>query len=232
MSKRTAARPRYHHGDLKVALIEAATKLVSDKRVEDFSVADAARAAGVSSGAPYRHFTDKDDLLDHVAAAAFDRLTEITAAAMRTRPEGSVESIVAGGCAYVDFGADNPELFHLMWGATRPRGLISVAREHGQACHYAFIETFTGVLKAQGLAEMEPFAFSTPLWAMVHGFASLLIGPADRMPQDRAHIHAMVEAATRAYFAGMTANGAQGMPRTGPDAAPSPWICPAGDPTT
>lgn len=200
-----AAKPRYHHGDLKVALIEAATRIVAEKRVEGFSVADAARAAGVSSGAPYRHFADRDDLLDHVAAAGFERLSDVTDRAMAQHPAGSVEGLVAGGCAYIDFSAGNPELTHLMWGATRPTGEACAARAKGDECHGIFIERFKDVLRAHGLDDIEPHAASAPLWAMVHGFATLLIGVAEKLPQDRAEIHASVDTATRAYFAGLRA---------------------------
>jgi AcrR family transcriptional regulator len=197
------ARATYHHGDLRAALIAAATRIVSEKRVEAFSVADAARAAGVSSGAPYRHFADRDDLLDHVAAAAFETLHRRTVAAFDACPPGSVQGLIAGGCAYVDFSADNPELFHLMWGATRPHVDKGVARETGDRCHSGFIERFTSVLQAQGLGHLEPYAASAPLWAMVHGYASLLIGPVEKLPADRAAIHASVAVATRAYLAGL-----------------------------
>jgi len=203
MSTASAARPRYHHGDLRAALIEAATRIVAQKRVEAFSVADAARAAGVSSGAPYRHFADRDDLLDHVAAAAFETLNERTMAAFLAEAPGSVEGLIAGGCAYVDFGADNPELFHLMWGAARPHADKGVARDSGHRCHGDFIERFTEVLRGQGLGHVDPYAASAPLWAMVHGFASLLLGPAEKLPRDRAAIHASIAAATRAYMAGL-----------------------------
>jgi AcrR family transcriptional regulator len=206
MTKRaTAARPRYHHGDLRAALIEAATRLVSENRVETFSVADAARAAGVSSGAPYRHFADRDDLLDHVAATAFDRMHDQTMEAMAAEPPGSLESVVAGGYAYVAFAAENPELFHLMWGATRPHGPSNAAQGSGQQCHAGFIEVFTKVMEAQGLGGLDPYEFSMPLWAMVHGYASLLLGPAEKVPREPEAIRAMIDVAVRAYFAGRLA---------------------------
>lgn len=201
----SAARPRYHHGDLRAALIDAATRLVSENRVETFSVADAARAAGVSSGAPYRHFADRDDLLDHVAAAGFERMHEQTMQAMAAEPSGSLDSVVAGGCAYVAFAAENPELFHLMWGAARPHGPSHAARESGQQCHAGFIEAFSAVMAAQGLERLDPYAFSMPLWAMVHGYASLLLGPAEKVPREPAAIRAMIDVAVRAYFAGRVA---------------------------
>lgn len=201
-AKGMAVKSRYHHGDLRAALIEAATRLVSENRVETFSVADAARAAGVSSGAPYRHFADRDDLLDHVAAAGFERLAAQSQAAMAARPRGSLDAVIEGGWAYVAFAAENPELFHLMWSAARPHGPAHAARETGQRCHANFIETFTEVMTAQGFGHLEPHAFSVPLWAMVHGFASLMLGPAENAPREPQAIRAMIDVAVRAYFAG------------------------------
>ena len=197
-----SSKPRYHHGDLRTALIQASMRLLTEKRVETFSVADAAHAAGVSSGAPYRHFSDRDDLLDHVAAAGFDALQERTDAAWLTRPIGSIEGLVEGGCAYIAFGRENPELFHLMWGATRPHAEGGAAVTTGTACFEAFLTKLSKVMQAEGLHAITPQEFVTPLWAMVHGYASLLIGQNKKLVSDQASVRAQVDAATRAYFAG------------------------------
>ncbi len=66
-SKKSRSRKGYHHGNLREALIEAALKLIAEKGPAGFSFAEAARAAGVSPAAPYRHFEDKDALLADVA---------------------------------------------------------------------------------------------------------------------------------------------------------------------
>lgn len=198
-------RTRYHHGDLRAALIEASIRLIAEKRLEEFSVADAARAAGVSTGAPYRHFADRDDLLDHVAAAGFERLQSLSQAAMEGLPETSVERIIAGGCAYVAFSAANPGLFHLMWSATRPRDGTGVAHETGLRCYAAFIDELHAVMAAHGLGHLDPKAFGTPLWAMVHGFASLLIGELQEVEPALGRVEEMLATAVRAYFAGRAA---------------------------
>src|SRR3978361_2567018 len=69
----TAKKPRatYHHGDLKRALTEAALALVAEKGPKGFTLSEAARRAGVSLAAPYRHFADKADLLASVAEQGF-----------------------------------------------------------------------------------------------------------------------------------------------------------------
>src|SRR6188474_2690475 len=61
----------YHHGNLKEALIRAALKLIAEKGPAGFTFADAARWAGVSPAAPYRHFRDRDDLLASVAERGY-----------------------------------------------------------------------------------------------------------------------------------------------------------------
>lgn len=196
-------RGRYHHGDLREALIEAATRIITRKRVEDFKVADAAREIGVSSGAPYRHFRDKDDLLAHVAARGFEELSLATRTAVAAHPAGSIEGLVAGGCAYVEFVSGRPELFHLMWGAARAHGDCDIARDSGERCYGIFIDTLSAIMQARGLGHLDPHAFGAPLWAMVHGFASLLIGQNENMEQDMEILRGRIDRATRAYFAGV-----------------------------
>lgn len=192
----------YHHGDLKAALIDATIDLIRTRRVEEVSVADAARVAGVSSGAPYRHFKDRDELLAHVAAEGFRRLNTAKEAGFGAHPRDSIESLIAGGCNYTEFGVDNPELFHLMWSAARHDDTVDVARMAGQSTYMGFIEELTGIMRAQGLGHLDPHKFGAPLWAMVHGFASLLIGKPTMLDTDRTAIRSYIATATWAYFEG------------------------------
>ncbi|WP_291729725.1 TetR/AcrR family transcriptional regulator [Leisingera sp. F5] len=196
------SKKKFHHGDLKTALIDATIEMIRERRVEDVSVADAARAAQVSSGAPYRHFKDRDELLANVAAEGFRRLSKAKIAAFAKHPKHSVESLIAGGCAYAEFGADNPELFHLMWAAARSRDTTDVARVASSATYNTFIEELTGIMKAQGLGNLDPHDFGTPLWAMVHGFASLLIGKPANLDSSRQALRGRIADATWAYVRG------------------------------
>ena len=65
-------RRGYHHGNLREALVRAALDLIAQKGPAGFTFADAARWAGVSSAAPYRHFRDRDALLADVARRGFE----------------------------------------------------------------------------------------------------------------------------------------------------------------
>ncbi|WP_259989084.1 TetR/AcrR family transcriptional regulator [Leisingera sp. M658] len=176
--------------------------MIRERRVEDVSVADAARADQVSSGASYRHFKDRDELLANVAAEGFRRFSKAKIDAFAKHPKYSVESLIAGGCAYAEFGADNPELFHLMWAAARNRDNINVARVASSATYNTFIDELTGIMKAQGLGHLDPHEFGTPLWAMVHGFASLLIGKPANLDSGRQALRSRIADATWAYVRG------------------------------
>ena len=65
-------RRGYHHGNLREALIDTALSLISQKGPAGFTIAEAARAAGVSPAAPYRHFKDRDALIADVAERGFE----------------------------------------------------------------------------------------------------------------------------------------------------------------
>ncbi len=198
------ASERYHHGRLREALIEAAYALVREKGVEGFRVAEASRAAGVSSAAPYRHFRDRDEILGEVSARGFDALAERLRAARACHPPGSLDGLVALGQAYVRFVSADPEMFHLMWGTTRERFEHEAAFERGCACFDILLETVDAIRTRLGLDHLPNREFALPLWSGVHGLASLKLGERLRVVEDL-ELDAAVEHATRAYIAGMEA---------------------------
>src|SRR5258708_12299002 len=78
----------YHHGNLKEALLQAALGLIAEKGAAGFTFADAARMAGVSPAAPYRHFRDRDELLSSIAQRGFEQFeTALTEAWDHRRPD-------------------------------------------------------------------------------------------------------------------------------------------------
>lgn len=193
----------YHHGDLRQALIDATLKLLKTKPADQVSVADAARELGVSSGAPYRHFKDRDALLAEVAAIGFDRLAARMALELDPVEAGSIDSVVAVGRAYIAFSAENPDLFQVMWGSARLKEGHDVAAAAGERCYRRFIETLSAAMAANGFRDCDPTGFGAPLWTMVHGYASLVIAENKMLDRDPDVICAQVTAATRAYFSGM-----------------------------
>src|SRR5271166_2897161 len=126
-----SARP-YHHGNLKQALIDAAVALVAEVGPRGFTLREAARRAGVSHNAPYRHFRDRDDLLATVATDGFDRLTRAMAGA---GPKASpINRLRRSGIAYVDFALRWPQHFAVMFDAPCDQSAYPECAAAAQRC--------------------------------------------------------------------------------------------------
>lgn len=152
---------------MREALIEAATALLREGGAEALSLRAAARRAGVSAMAPYRHFADKEALLAAVAAHGFTllaaRLAEADAA-----PDPA-DALVAQGAAYVRFACEDPARFRLMFGAAQPAGYPDLHAAAGTA--HAMLAQRVASLAADGGRDDLTLA----CWALVHGLASLLV---------------------------------------------------------
>src|SRR5437899_1233269 len=109
-----AARP-YHHGDLHRALVDAAFELVGEGGVEGLSVREAARRAGVSPGAPFRHFESRDALLAAVAEEAQRRFrAEIDRALAKAPAHDPLQRFRCLGLAYLNWAMRNPTHFEVI----------------------------------------------------------------------------------------------------------------------
>src|SRR6202011_6119773 len=119
----------YHHGNLKEALLQAALGLIAEKGPAGFTFAEAARSAGVSPAAPYRHFRDRDELLVDVALRGFDQFTQ---ALLGAWDEGRPDAFTAFGRvgrAYLDFARAEPAYYSAMFEAGVPLDTNSELRE-------------------------------------------------------------------------------------------------------
>jgi AcrR family transcriptional regulator len=113
---KTKARASYHHGDLPAALVAATFELVAESGVQDFSLAAAARRTGVSISAPYRHFSDREELLAACAIAACEEMKRRFDAelAAETTAAGQLAAVSA---AYVRFAGEQRPMFEVLHGA-------------------------------------------------------------------------------------------------------------------
>ncbi len=164
----------YHHGNLKEALLRAALELIAQKGPAGFTFAEAARWAGVSPAAPYRHFRDRDELLASVALRGF---TQFEAALSRAWNDGRPDVFTAFdrlGRAYLDFARSEPAYYSAMFEAGIPLAGNPPLREAGDRA-FAVLRTAADALCAQTPARNRPPALMVALhiWAMAHGIASL-----------------------------------------------------------
>ncbi len=112
----TRTRATFHHGDLRAALVAAATDELARGGLAGFSLRAVVRTVGVAPSAVYHHFADRDALLDEVAAQGFGELAAAMDVAVAAAP-GPLERVEATGRAYLSFAHDHPALFDVMFGA-------------------------------------------------------------------------------------------------------------------
>src|SRR5262245_31061005 len=132
-SKDKSAGPRgYHHGNLKEALLRAALELIAKKGPAGFTFAEAARWAGVSPAAPYRHFPDRDELLASLALRGFERFAIVLEKAWddgRPQPFAALDRL---GKAYLEFARTEPAYYSAMFEADIPFASSPELREAGE----------------------------------------------------------------------------------------------------
>jgi len=167
-------RRGYHHGNLREALIQAALDLIAKKGPAGFTFADAARSAGVSAAAPYRHFRDRDALIADVARRGFEQFaTHLGRAWNEARPDPFTAFEIVGR-AYLGFAHDEPAFYSAMFEAGLSLDDDPSLREVAERS-FAVLRLASETLCARLPADKRPPALmmSLHIWAFSHGVASL-----------------------------------------------------------
>jgi AcrR family transcriptional regulator len=172
---------RYHHGDLRAALLDEGLKLLKGGPAEALSLREMARNVGVSATAVYRHFPDKAALLQALMQVGDERLADAFTRAMAKAKPGR-DAFNAMGRAYVRFALANPALFRLMMSADSGKAHQESSR--GRAMLASEIEKLGGGKASAALQDVRRLR----AWSMVHGLAMLMLDglvPADEKLIDR-----------------------------------------------
>ena len=164
----------YHHGDLRTQLIAAVRDLVEAHGPDGFSVSEAARRAGVSSAAPYKHFKDRHDILRGVVSEAMDRLHGAMETAGAEHPAGSLDAVAAIGQAYVDFARAEPGVFRLVFSLTEGHENAPDLMAKGESCFGVVVHAVAACLgRSPDDTDVQKRAYI--LWSFVHGHSFLTI---------------------------------------------------------
>jgi AcrR family transcriptional regulator len=152
-----ASRPkRYHHGNLVETLIAATVEIIEERGAEHVSVREAAKRAGVSPGAPFRHFQSKTALLTAVAEQAMNRLTEaVVNAQAKADSADPIEAFEAIGQGYLEWAIGNPTHFQII-SSRRMIDLLTQAQQQGRLAPHTDFDHLVLAARAlvYGLARM------------------------------------------------------------------------------
>lgn len=163
MSTSDGPSSRYHHGDLRAALLVAATELLESD--ESFSLRAVARRAGVSATAPYRHFADREALESALAVEGF---RDLGAALTEGRELPSTpDDVVQLGIIYVTFALERTPVFRLMFGQECDDENDARVQAAGE------LHTFIQAASEMVFPKADPVALSLAAWSIVHGLAFL-----------------------------------------------------------
>jgi AcrR family transcriptional regulator len=164
----------YHHGNLKEALMRAALELIAEKGPGGFTFAEAARWAGVSPAAPYRHFRDRDELLASVALQGFERFAAMLATAWNGgKPEPS-RAFDQLGKAYLAFARTEPAYYSAMFEAGIPLDATPDLRAASDRAFAVLREASEAMIATMPARQRPPvLMMALHIWALSHGIASL-----------------------------------------------------------
>ena len=191
-------RRRYHHGNLREALVQAALALVEERGNPEFTLREVARRVGVTHAAPQRHFEDRAALVAAVAEEGFHGLrAHVERVARLTDARDPAQRLHALGVAYVQFAVENPAHFRVMFSAelvdkSRHPSLQAASR----AMHDFLVRCIEEGQRQGFFVEGDPLELAFAAWSLVHGLAVLLVDgrgmgrrPADLIESVVARLH-------------------------------------------
>lgn len=184
---------QYHHGNLREALIDSAAAVLESQGVEALTLREAARRAGVSQTAPYRHFKNKQALLAAVAADGFRMLLADLDAAAFPWDDDPGEAVTAIGSAYIRFATEQPERFRLMFG-----------RDITERHLYPELTNATEEISSRIGGILNNPALGLGIWSAMHGLSWLLIENVADLGGGRGVIPGRAEIVLRALASGIT----------------------------
>ncbi|HKS61195.1 MAG TPA: TetR/AcrR family transcriptional regulator [Xanthobacteraceae bacterium] len=203
----------YHHGNLKEALIRAALQLIAEKGPAGFTFAEAARFAGVSPAAPYRHFRDRDDLLADVARRGFEQFADALTKAWDDGRPDPMTAFERMGRAYLAFAQSEPAYYSAMFEAGIAPNTSAELAAAGDRAFATMRMACERIVARLPTAKRPPVLMvALHVWSLSHGIASLFgRGDAARRPLPMASDE-LLEAGVLVYLRGLGLEGPDGAP--------------------
>ncbi|MGE0214674.1 TetR/AcrR family transcriptional regulator [Mycolicibacterium sp.] len=160
----------YHHGDLRRALVDVAIEIIDEEGMAAFSVAEACRRLKVSPGAPYRHFTDRSDILVEIAIRAIGVMAHHVSESQPEHPD-PLDRLAHAVRGYVVFAAEHPALFEVVFSKEVFIGTNEKMREAARPVAEAFVRP---AYELPGISRHTANSIVMAAAAIAHGYGALL----------------------------------------------------------
>lgn len=168
------ARKGYHHGNLKQALVDATIQLVEERGPTGFTLAEAAKTAGVSAAAPYRHFEGREALITEVARQGFEVFADLMEFAYSKNNKTALAAFEATGRAYLAFARKYPGHYICMFESGISVNAVPDLAAVANRGFDVLIRAAEELTKNLPPAQRPPASMvSQHIWAMSHGVVEL-----------------------------------------------------------
>lgn len=170
-----AAKDKYHHGDLRAALLDAAVEVIDEIGPQGLTIREVARRVGVSHAAPYRHFDDRDDLILTAVEHGFELLQATMEAAKAAAADDAISQFAASGLAYLDFALGNPAYYRVMFSGDLLSPVGNLTLQH--TSREALDDLVASISECQRLGLVragDPATHALTILSTLHGFVSLV----------------------------------------------------------
>lgn len=195
-------RDTYHHGDLARALVNEAVAILGESGADGLTLKEAAKRAGVTHAAVYRHYADKHALLVAVAERGFARFSEAFARAVETAPRPSRAAFLHVGRAVAVFAVTEPVLYRVIFSGIKT-WTVEELTEAPPASPFGRMLVFVRELQAaKVLKKSDPVRQAMAMWSITHGLASLALTGA--LPSDRASVESLADQVHGALLDGLS----------------------------
>ncbi len=167
----------YHHGNLKEEFISIAMDFIAKEDVEKLTLKVLSDATGTSRSAIYKHFKNKDALIETIIERGFDKFDAQTTLHLKDNTEALVDKFYLTGKLYVEFAKNNPNLYRLLFGkkyAHIREELLSIKDEDCSG-FTALQQTVKEGQRVGILKKEDSYKQAIVIWATMHGFSSLII---------------------------------------------------------
>jgi AcrR family transcriptional regulator len=188
---------KYHHGDLKNALIYAGVEILAKEGVHGLSLRKVARKAGVSHAAPYAHFSDKQALIAAISTEGYKQLYDLLFSTVQQYPGDAHRQLIEVAWTYVKFAMQQTETFKIMFS-----GYLEQEKDYpefvaiSQKTFQMLVKIISDCQKSGILREAPSELMAVMIWGQVHGVVSLtLVGQISHTLLDQYDVRAMIIAA-------------------------------------